>query len=134
MADAAGREHHGARGQRQRFAVRGAAQAQPSHRAVLDQQFFGAVALDHLDRGRLAHGIDQRGDDGLAGAVALNVDNAARGMGGFAADCELAFEVAVERHAVAQKILDAARRFPGETMCDRFIDDAATHRDGVARV
>ena len=86
MPDAAGRQHHRARGDGHglRGGVAGLAQLQPGDRAILGQQRFGDIAFDHPDRGRLAHGLDQRRDDRLAGHVAAHMHDAPRRMRGFA--------------------------------------------------
>jgi len=102
MADAAGRQHHGAGGHGDgvRAGVMRLAQLQAGDGVLAGQQRLGDIALDHLDRRRLLDGVDQRGDDRLAGAVALHMDDAARRMRGLAADRKAAFQVAVERHAI----------------------------------
>ena len=112
MPDAAGRQHDRARrdDHRSRGGVAGLAQLQAGDRAVLGQQRFGDVAFDHADRRRLAHRVDQRRDDRRAGHVAAHMHDAPRRMRGLAADRELAFEVAVERHAVARAGRGCARR------------------------
>ena len=46
---------------------------------------------------------------------------------GFASDREPALEVAVEWHAVLQKIVDTRTGFAGESERDVFVDDAAAH-------
>ena len=89
-------------GQRRCRRRRRPAQSQPGDARRLGQQRFGDVAFDHADRGRRTHGLDQRRDDRLAGHVAAHMHDAPRGMRGFAADRELALEVAVERHAVVR--------------------------------
>ena len=104
MADAAGGEHHGAGGNvdRTRGNIVGLAQLQAGDRVVLGQQRFGDKTFEHADARRFPHGVGQRRDDRLAGHVAAHMHDAARRMGGFLGDRKLAFEVAVERHAVAQ--------------------------------
>ena len=75
--------------------------------------------------GVLAHGGDQRRHDGRAGHVAAHMHDAPRRMRGLAADRELAFEVAIERHAIAQEIVDAraAPRAPSPSAM-RLVDEA----------
>ncbi len=98
------------------------------------QQRFGNVALDHADRWRFAHGFDQRRNDGFAGHVALDVNDAPRGVSRLTADSKLSFQIAVERHAVGEKIVDAGAGLPGKPERDLFIDDAAAHRHRVGGV
>ena len=62
------------------------------------------------------------------------MDDAARRVCGLAANRKPAFEIAVERHAIAQKIVDAFGRFTSEPMRHGFIDDPAPDGDGVAGV
>ncbi|CEG08887.1 hypothetical protein BN961_02307 [Afipia felis] len=62
------------------------------------------------------------------------MDDAARGVRGLAANRKPAFKIAVERHAIAQKVINASRGFAGQPMSNCFIDDAAADGDGVARV
>ncbi len=53
-------------------------------------------------------------------------------MGGFAADRELAFEIAVEGNAVMQEIMDTGAGFARQPERDRLVDDAAADRDRVS--
>ena len=48
-----------------------------------------------------------------------------------AGQIEMAFEILVERHAVAQQILDAVPRLARQQQGDLLIDDAGTGADGV---
>ena len=62
MPDAAGCQHHRARrdGHRLCGGVADSAQLKPRHRAIQGQKLFGNITFDHPDRGRSAHGFDQR--------------------------------------------------------------------------
>ena len=133
MADAAGREHDRARGDRERAAPSrlGFAQLQAGDGAVVGQQRFGDKTFDHADRRRVANRVGERGDDRLAGHVAAHMHDAPRRMRGFAADRELAFEIAVERNAITQEIVDACGRLARKRQRDRFVDDAAAGRDRI---
>ena len=101
--------------------VAGLAQLQAGDGVVLGQQRFGDKTFDHADRGRVAHGVDQRRHDRLAGHVAAHMHDAPRRMRGLAGDREPAFEVAVERHAVAQAGRGCAQapRAPVRARCPR---------------
>ncbi len=55
-------------------------------------------------------------------------------MRGFLRDREPACEVAVERHAVAQQVVDARGRLAGEAERDILVDEAGADRDGVGRM
>ena len=103
----------------------------PGDRVVFGQQRFGDKAFDHADRGCLAHGLDQRGDDRLAGHVAAHMHDAPRRMRGLPADRELAFEVAIEGHAVSQEVVDARAGLARQSKRDLLVDDAAADRDRV---
>ena len=52
-------------------------------------------------------------------------------MGRLLGKVETAFEVLVERHAVAEQILDAAPRLAARADRDLFVDDASAGADGV---
>ncbi len=133
MPDAAGRQHDRARrnGHRPGGGVADFAQLQPGDRAVLGQQRFGGVAFDHPDRGRVRDGFDQRRHDRLAGQVAVDMDDAPRRMRGLAADREPAFEVAVERDAVVQEVVDAGAGFARDPQRERLIDQAGAGGDRI---
>ena len=107
---------------------------QSGDRAILGQQRFGGITFDHPDRGRRAHGFDQRRHDRLARHVAADMHDAPRRMRGFAADREPAFEVAIERNAVTQQVMDAGAGFARYSERDRFIDQARADRDGIGGV
>jgi hypothetical protein len=62
------------------------------------------------------------------------VQDAARAVGSFLGKVEMAFEVLVEGHAVAEQILDAAARLAGEQHGDLIVDDACAGADGVGGV
>ena len=66
--------------------------------------------------------------------VAADMHDAARRMCGLAADRKLAFEVAIEGHAVLQEVVNARGRFLCQRQCDAFVDDAAADRDGIGRM
>ena len=51
-----------------------------------------------------------------------------------AAEAEMTFEVLVERHAVAEQILDALARLAREQQRDFLIDDAGAGDDRVGRM
>ena len=133
MPDAAGCEHDRARRHDDWSANRVAclAELQSGDRVALCQQRFGDIALDHVDRRRVAHRLGQCRDDGLAGAVALHMDDTPRGMRGLAADGEPAFEVAVEWHAVLQQIMNPRAGLAGQRKRDLLVDNAAAHRDRI---
>ena len=82
----------------------------------------------------LADGGDERRHDRAAGHVAAHMHDAALGVGGFARHGEVAFEVAVERHAVVQEIVDARRRVGDHQPRDLLVDDAVAGRDRVGDV
>ncbi len=136
MPDAAGRQHHRARRNRHRFCygVAGLAQLQTSDRAVLGQKRFRGKTFDHPDRRRLAHGVDQRCDDSLAGHVTADMHDASGGMRGLLCHRELAFEVAIEWHAVTEQVVDARAGFACEAQRYRCIDQAGTDGDRIGRV
>ncbi len=60
--------------------------------------------------------------------------DASRGMRGFAADREFAFEVAIERDAVAEQVADARAGFARQPQRYRFIDQARADRDRIGGV
>ena len=136
MPDAAGRQHHRARRNDDRFGggVGNLPQLQSGNRAILGQQRFGEVAFDHPDRRRVAHCFDQRGDDRLAGHVATHMHDAPRGMRGFPADRELALEVAIERNTVMQEVADTVAGFARQSQRHRLIDQAGADRDRIGGV
>ncbi len=136
MTDAAGRQHdragsndHG-RGER---VLRGA-DLQAGDRAVFGQQVFRDKALEQADRRRLAHGVGEGGHDRCTRHIAADMDDAAGGMRGLAADGEPAFEVAVERNAIAQQIVDPCGRLACETKRHALVDQAGADRDRVGRM
>ncbi len=98
---------------------------------IFRQQRFGGVTFDHTDRRRAANSFYQRRDDRLAGHVAAYMHDAPRRMRGFTGDRELAFEVAVEWHAVAQQVVNARPGFARQSERDRFIDQARADRDRI---
>ncbi len=136
MAEAAGRQHHRARGKQERTCsgIAGLAQLKAGDRAVLGQQRFGDETFDQSDRRRAAHGLAQRRDDRGSGPVAAHMHDAPRRMRGLAADRELAFEVAVERHAIGEQVMDAWRGLARDPERDRFVDETAADGDGVSGV
>src|SRR4029079_7635340 len=69
--------------------------------------------------------------DSAAGSVTLDVENAVSAMRRLAAQAEMAFEVLIERHAIAQQVLDAVARLLRQEMCDLLIDDTCAGTDGV---
>ena len=62
------------------------------------------------------------------------MNDAPRRVRGLAADRKPAFEVAIERHAIAQQIFDACGSLAGQSERDRFIDQAAADRDRIGRM
>ena len=52
----------------------------------------------------------------------------------FLRDRETAFEVAVERHAILQQIVDACAGLARQTERDAFVDEPAADRDGIGCV
>jgi len=69
--------------------------------------------------------------DSAAGSVTLDVENAALAMRRLAAQAEMAFEVLIERHAVAEQVLDAVAGLVRQEMGDLLIDDTGAGADGV---
>ncbi len=136
MADAAGCEHDCARsdGDGPCRRIVGLTELQSGDGAVVGEQRLGEKSFDHADRGRLAHGVGERGDDRLARHVAADMHDAARRMRGFAADRELAFEIAIEGDTVMQEVVDSCRRFLRQRQRHALIDDATTDRDRVGSV
>jgi hypothetical protein len=59
---------------------------------------------------------------------------AARRVSGFLRHRQLAFEVAVERHAVAQEVMDAGAGFTRKAERDLFVDETCTDRNRVRRM
>jgi len=133
MPDAAGRQHYRAR--RNRHGICGGVadftQLKPCDRAILGQQRFGGVTLDHPDRGRRPYGFDQRRYDCLAGHIAAHMHDAPGGMRGFSPDCKPAFEVAIERDAVVKQVADARAGLARQSQCYRLIDEARADGDRV---
>ena len=136
MADAAGCEHDGARRNLNRLVRRGRnpPRDDAAYAAAVADQFFHIIALDHADRGRLAQSRDQRLHDRAARAVALHMHDATRRMGGFARHREAAFEIAVERHAEGEQIVDACPGFMRQTERNALIDKTRADRNCVARM
>ena len=60
--------------------------------------------------------------------------DAARGMRGFLRHREPAFEVAIERDAVVQEIVDARAGLPRQSERDRLVDQARADRDRIGGV
>ncbi len=136
MADAAGRQHDRARGDHHgsRREIAGLAQLKAGDGAVLGEQCFGDKAFDQADRRRAAHGLAQRRDDRSTRAVAADVDDAPRRMRSFPPHGKPAFEIAIERHAIGEQIVNPRARLARDAERDRFIDDAAADRNGIRRM
>ena len=136
MPDAAGREHNraGRDDEGSGGSIIGLAKLKPHDCIAFGQQRFSTITLDDANRWRVSHRCHKRRDDGLAGHVALDMDDAPRRMRGFAPDCELAFEIAVERHAILQKIVDARGSFARKTECNVVVNNASADGDGVRSV
>ena len=60
--------------------------------------------------------------------------DAPRGMCGLLCDRELAFEVAIERHAVAQQVVDARAGFACQSERYGLIDQAGADGDRIGRM
>jgi hypothetical protein len=60
--------------------------------------------------------------------------DAARRVGGFLGDRELAFEVAIERHTIAEQVVDARRRLARQCQRDVLVDETSADRDRVGRM
>ena len=104
---------------------------EPGDAAVAHDEIARGEAFEHGDRRRRPHRRHQRMHDGAAGGVALDVEDAVPPVRRLAAEAEMAFEVLVERHAVAEQILDALARLAREQERDLLIDDAGAGRDRV---
>ena len=87
-------------------------------------QLLDDVTFHDADRRRGTHGGHQRFHDRLAGHVALHPHDPAFGMGGFTRQRQLAFQVAVEWHAIFQKVENARRAFGHHQPGDLFVDGA----------
>ena len=62
------------------------------------------------------------------------MDDAALGVGRLARHGQMAFEVAVEGHAVFEQVVDAVRRIGDHQAGDLLVDDAVAGGDGVGEV
>ena len=60
--------------------------------------------------------------------------DASCGMRGLAADCEPAFQVAIEGNAIDQEIMDTRGRFARKGKRYPLVDEAATDRDRIGSV
>src|SRR5262249_60607987 len=69
--------------------------------------------------------------DSAAGSVTLDVENAVSAMRRLAAQAEMAFEVLIERHTIAEQVLDAVAGLVRQEMGDFLIDDTGAGADGV---
>ena len=136
-ADAARRQNYGAGGEVLVDFLAGGAgahEADALDTAIDDDQVVRLVAFEHADRRRRPHLGDQRVENGGAGAVAGNVHDAATRVRGLLAQRKAAVGLAVERHAVGDKIGNARRAFGGDEVRYVDVDDASTGGDRVVRV
>ena len=134
MADAAGGEHHGARGKMQGRPVTAGTRDDAGNAPALGGQALADIALEQADRRRLVHGGDERRHDGRSRHVAGDMDDAALGMGRLARHGELAGKVAVEGHAVFEQVEDALRRVGDHQAGDLLRHDAVAGGDGIGEV
>jgi hypothetical protein len=132
--DAAGGDDDGAGANFDRDAVGQAACTQSGNAASVGQEIVEPEAFDDADRRRLACGRDQRLHDGRSCAVALHMDDAARGMRGLARKQKMSFKIAVEGHAIAQQIGDARGSFACHEAGDIFVDEVRAGSDRIGKV
>ena len=102
--------------------------------AIFRDEIVGFVAFENADRRRRANGGDERLHDRGARPVARDAHDALFRMRGFFRQHVVAFEIAIERHAVAQQIANAIRAFVGNDPRDLGVDDAAAGFDRVGGV
>src|SRR5260370_40741779 len=57
--------------------------------------------------------------------------DAPRRMRSFPSNCELAFEVAIERNSVLQQIMDTRAGFARQSQRDRFVDQPRAYGDRI---
>lgn len=136
MSDAAGGQHHRTRsdGDGTRRHIAGVTELKPGDGAVLGQQRLGDKAFDQTDRRRVSHGLAERRNDCRARHVTAHMYDAPRRMRGFATHREPALEIAVEGHAVVEKIVNARCCLACNPECDCFIDETSADCDGVGRM
>ena len=136
-ADAARCQHHRARRNELICALAArlaARQTNAHHAAILDHEIFRLVPRQHADRRRRPRRRDQRLHDGGTRPVSGHAHDALRRMRGLPRQHEMAFQIAVERHAVAKKIAHAIPRFFRNRPRHVLIDDARTCNDRVVRM
>ncbi len=136
MADATRAQHHGA-GREDGALLRLAGirtRDDAGDEATLAHQLLDHIAFQHADGGGGAHGGDQGFHDRLAGHVALDAHDAALGMGGLARQDQLALEIAVEGHAIAEQIMNAIGSFRHHQPRDLGIDNAGTGGERIGHV
>ena len=97
----------------------------------MHDQIVGCKALQNPDRWGSPRGLGDRPHDGAPRGVSLNVKNATVAMRGLVTEAQAAFQILVEGHAIAQKILDALPRFLRHEQRDLFVDDAGAGADRV---
>ena len=102
--------------------------------AASECEIDGGHFFQDRDRLRLPCRRDQRRHDRLAGLIAANADDAALAMRRLAGLAQPAFEIAVERHAEAQEILDARGTFAHDHVDDRFVAQARPGADRICGV
>jgi hypothetical protein len=134
LAGAAGGEHHRARRQQQpaaRLTTVDRRKLDALDAAITQQEIAGREAFDHADRGRRPHRGQQCRHDGAPGRVALDVQDAVPAMRRLAAQHEMAFQVLVERHAVAKQILDPVAGLARQQLGDFLVDDTGAGADRI---
>ena len=134
LTHTARRKHDRTRLDEQRLRCRcrmGRPREDPGSPSVFDGKFMGRQSFHHADGGAGAHGGDKRLHDRLARLIALHMDDAAVAMRRLAANGKLALNVAVERHAEPQQILDADGGFARDRQRRFLVHRARACRNGV---